>query len=91
MGIFEFLAPGFLSPEMKPRRMGQTISDYVLRRTKDQVLTDLPPKMFRDAELELTPEQRESYRLAEKKAVLRLTRAGPSGRRSSTSSSWCCG
>ena len=25
----------------------------MLRRTKDQVLTELPPKMFRDAELEL--------------------------------------
>ena len=39
LGIFEFLAPGFLSPEMKPRSMGRTIGDYVLRRTKDQVLT----------------------------------------------------
>lgn len=72
VGIFEFLAPGFLSPEMKPRRMGRTISDYVLRRTKDQVLTDLPPKLFRDAELELSPEQRESYELAEGEGVLRL-------------------
>ena len=43
---------------MKPRRMGQAASDYVLRRTKDKVLTDLPPKMFRDADVELTPEQR---------------------------------
>ena len=29
--------------------MGRTISDYVLRRTKDQVLNDLPPKMIHDA------------------------------------------
>ena len=73
VGIFEFLAPGFLSPEMKPRRMGRTISDYVLRRTKDQVLTDLPPKLFRDADLDLTPEQRESYEMAEREGVLRLS------------------
>ncbi len=72
VGIFEFLSPGFLSSEMKPRRMGRAVSDYVLRRTKDQVLTDLPPKMFRDADLDLTPEQRETYRLAEKDGVLRL-------------------
>ena len=78
VGIFEFLAPGFLSPQMKPRRMGQTISDYVLRRTKDQVLADLPPKMFRDAELELTPQQRESYALAENEGVLRLASLGRS-------------
>jgi SNF2 family DNA or RNA helicase len=78
VGIFEFLAPGFLSPQMKPRRMGQTVSDHVLRRTKDQVLRDLPPKMFRDAELELTPQQRESYALAENEGVLRLTSLGRS-------------
>jgi len=73
VGIFEFLAPGFLSPELKPRRMGRTISDYVLRRTKDRVLADLPPKLFRDAELDLTPEQRESYQMAEREGVLRLS------------------
>jgi len=76
VGIFEFLAPGFLSPDMKPRRMGRTASDYVLRRTKDQVLSDLPPKLFRDADLELTPEQRESYRLAEDEGVVRLAEMG---------------
>jgi SNF2 family DNA or RNA helicase len=76
VGIFEFLAPGFLSPEMKPRRMGRTISDYILRRTKDQVLADLPPRLFRDAEMELSPEQRESYQLAEEEGVLRLNEMG---------------
>ena len=44
----------------------------MLRRTKDQVLTDLPPKLFRDAEVELTPEQAESYQLAEDEGVYRL-------------------
>jgi len=76
IGIFEFLAPGFLSPEMRPRRIGRAVSDYVLRRTKEHVLTDLPPRLFRDAEMELTPQQRESYRLAEDKGVLKLTELG---------------
>ena len=76
VGIFEFLAPGFLSPELKPRKMGRTVSDHVLRRTKEQVLTELPPKMFRDAELELSPEQRETYRLAEEEGIVRLTEMG---------------
>jgi SNF2 family DNA or RNA helicase len=53
--------------------MGKLASDYVLRRTKDKVLTELPPKMFRDADVTLTPEQRETYRLAEDEGVLRLT------------------
>lgn len=78
LGIFEFLAPGFLRPEMKPRRMGRAISDYVLRRTKEGVFSDLPPKLFRDAELELSPPQRESYELAERQGVLRLTEMGAS-------------
>jgi SNF2 family DNA or RNA helicase len=76
LGIFEFIAPGFLSPEMKPRSMGRTICDHVLRRTKDQVLTDLPPKMIHDEPLDLTPEQRESYRLAEDEGIVRLTELG---------------
>ncbi len=76
VGIFEFLAPGYLKPEMKPSHMGRLVSDYVIRRTKDKVLTDLPPKMFRDAEIELTPEQRSTYRTAEEEGVLRLTNLG---------------
>lgn len=73
VGIFEFLSPGFLSPDMKPQKIGRTVADYVLRRTKDRVLSDLPPKIIRDAEVELTPEQRETYDLAERAGVLRLT------------------
>ena len=76
VGIFEFVAPGHLTPDMKPRRMGRAAGDYILRRTKDRVLTDLPPKLFRDAEIELTPEQRHTYRLAEDDGVLRLTEMG---------------
>jgi SNF2 family DNA or RNA helicase len=72
VGIFEFVAPGQIDPAMKPRAIGRAASDYVLRRTKDQVLTDLPPKLFRDAELELTPEQASSYQLAEDDGVVRL-------------------
>ncbi|MGD9646449.1 MAG: DEAD/DEAH box helicase [Pirellulales bacterium] len=76
VGIFEFLSPGYLSADMKPSRMGRVAGDYILRRTKDKVLADLPPRLMRDAELELTPAQRESYRLAEEEGVVRLTRLG---------------
>ncbi len=76
LGIFQFLAPGFLSTEMKPRVIGRTIGDHVLRRTKDQVLRDLPPKLLHDEPLDLTPEQRESYRLAENEGTVRLTEMG---------------
>ncbi len=76
VGIFEFLAPGYLTDAMKPRKMGRAAADFVLRRTKDAVLSDLPPKMFRDAEVELSPAQRDSYELAEKEGVVRLTEMG---------------
>jgi SNF2 family DNA or RNA helicase len=76
VGIFEFLAPGHLHDGMKPRKMGRAASDYVLRRTKDRVLTELPPKTFRDANVELTAAQRRSYTMAEEEGVLRLTEMG---------------
>ena len=72
VGIFEFVAPGQLDAKDEAARRRPGRSDYVLRRTKDQVLTDLPPKLFRDADLELSPEQAESYRLAEDEGVVRL-------------------
>ena len=76
VGIFEFLSPGQLSSNMQARRMGLAARDYILRRRKEEVLTDLPPKMFRDAELDLTPEQWISYREAEEHGVVRLTEMG---------------
>jgi SNF2 family DNA or RNA helicase len=72
VGIFEFVAPGQVDSEMKPRAVGRAVSDFVLRRTKELVLTDLPPKLFRDADLELTPEQAASYQLAEEEGIIRL-------------------
>ena len=77
-GIFEFVSPGQLNPTMTPRRMGKAVRDFILRRTKDQVLDDLPPKMFRDPQLDLTAAQQSSYEMAEDKGVLRLTDMGDS-------------
>ena len=76
VGIFEFVSPGFLKQGMKPRAMSKAVRDHVLRRTKDRVLTDLPPKMFRDAEVELTSEQRSTYQSAEEEGVIKLAGMG---------------
>jgi len=78
VGIFEFVAPGAIHDRMKPRHMGRAAGDYILRRTKEQVLTELPPKLFRDADVELAAEQRASYDLAEKEGVVQLTDMGES-------------
>jgi len=72
VGIFQFVSPGCLRPQMKTSAIRTSVADYVLRRTKDQVLTDLPPKLFRDAEVTLSAEQRQSYELAENEGIVRL-------------------
>ncbi len=76
VGIFEFLSPGYLRAGMGPKRLSELVRDHILRRTKDMVLTDLPPKLFRDAELDLSPEQRASYELAENEGIMRLNEMG---------------
>jgi SNF2 family DNA or RNA helicase len=48
----------------------------MIRRTKEMVLTDMPPKMYRDAELDLTPEQRYTYETAENEGIMQLDGMG---------------
>jgi SNF2 family DNA or RNA helicase len=72
VGIFEFLSPGYLTTDMNLRTMAQAAGDFILRRTKDMVLEDMPPKMYRDADLDLTPQQWATYETAEKEGVICL-------------------
>ncbi len=78
IGIFEFLSPGFLSSGLKPNQLSKLVGDHILRRTKDKVLKDLPPKLIRDAHVELTDEQYESYRMAREEGEVRLNEMGDS-------------
>ncbi|MDR1383809.1 MAG: DEAD/DEAH box helicase [Planctomycetaceae bacterium] len=78
VGIFEFLSPGYLSTGMKTSTMSELVGDYILRRTKDKVLTDLPPKIIRDANLELTASQKTTYAQAEEDGTIRLNDMGDS-------------
>jgi len=73
VSIFEFLAPGYLRDDMHLKSLGKATRDYILRRTKDKVLTDMPPKLFRPAELELTGDQRASYKSAEEDGIIQLS------------------
>lgn len=72
VGIFEFLSPGYLKADMPVASIGKATRDHMLRRTKDMVLEDMPPKLYRDADLELTPEQRSTYEKAETEGVVQL-------------------
>ncbi len=51
-------------------------ADCIIRRTKEDVATDMPPRIIRDAHLELSPGQREAYDLAEKEGVVHLNALG---------------
>jgi SNF2 family DNA or RNA helicase len=78
VGIFDFLSKGLLSPGMSPRQISHEVRDFILRRTKDNVMEQMPPKLIRDAELELSPEQFETYSNAEEDGIVRLNAMGHS-------------
>ena len=78
VGIFEFLSPGYLESGLKPSQISKLVGEHILRRTKDQVLKDLPPKLIRDAHIELTPDQYKTYCLAQEAGEIRLNQMGDS-------------
>jgi superfamily II DNA or RNA helicase len=74
--LFEFLNPGMLgaanafklvggsmrNPDEETRRLlGQALRPFILRRTKEQVARELPPKTEQTVHCELEPEQRKLY------------------------------
>jgi SNF2 family DNA or RNA helicase len=76
VGIFQFVSPGRLRPQMKPAAIRRAVADHVLRRTKDDVLAQLPAKTVCDVEVALTPEQWNAYQRAEDDGVVRLNDLG---------------
>jgi SNF2 family DNA or RNA helicase len=76
VNLFAFIDPERVPPDTPAKRLPQLTADCILRRTKDDVLTELPPKTIRDAYLDLTPAQRAAYVMAEKEGVVRLNALG---------------
>jgi SNF2 family DNA or RNA helicase len=74
--IFAFVDPGRIPPDTTPKRMAQLTADAVLRRTKDDVQSDMPPKMIKDVEVELTEAQRYAYDRAENDGIVHLNELG---------------
>ncbi|MCP4513313.1 MAG: DEAD/DEAH box helicase family protein, partial [Fuerstiella sp.] len=64
--LFEFMEviPPRASPDL--RQLATLANEHILRRTKDLVMKDMPPRIDRDAELELTQAQQYAYTTAEK-------------------------
>lgn len=76
VNIFAFVDPGRIPPETPPKRLPSYTSDCILRRTKDIVQSEMPPKIFRDVDIELTPAQKAAYDKAENEGVIHLNALG---------------
>ncbi len=76
VNIFAFVDPHRIPPDTPPKMLPSLVSDYILRRTKEMVVKDMPPRIIRDACIELSPAQREAYDLAEKDGVVHLNALG---------------
>ncbi|MBY0527097.1 MAG: DEAD/DEAH box helicase [Gemmataceae bacterium] len=76
VNIFEFVDKQRIPPGAPTKQLPQLTSDCIIRRTKDEVATDMPPKVIRDSYLELTPAQRAAYDTAEKEGIIHLNQMG---------------
>lgn len=76
--LFEFMEviPPRASPDL--RQLASLTEEFILRRTKDLVMKDMPPRIDRDAELELTDAQKYTYTTAEKEGIIQLNDLGDS-------------
>ncbi len=68
VSLFAVLRPGLLcADDLSATQASSLIAPFVMRRTKAEVMKELPPKMRQDQWLELDQAQREAYERAEKK------------------------
>ncbi|MCB9953061.1 MAG: DEAD/DEAH box helicase [Planctomycetaceae bacterium] len=76
--LFEFM--GVIPPHATPdvRQLSKLSEVHILRRTKDLVMKDMPPRLDRDEIIELSPAQQHAYRTAEKDGVIQLNEMGDS-------------
>jgi SNF2 family DNA or RNA helicase len=76
VNLFAFVEEGRIPAETPARLLPELTRDSILRRVKEEVARDMPPRIIRDAFLELTPAQRAAYDLAESEGVVRLNALG---------------
>lgn len=76
VNIFAFVDPDRVPPDTPPKLLPELTRASILRRVKEEVATDMPPKVIHDAYLELTPAQRASYVMAEKEGIVHLNEMG---------------
>jgi SNF2 family DNA or RNA helicase len=76
VSLLDFVAPGRFDPSQMMVGLRQLISEVQLRRRRNDVLQDLPPKLSSIVYVELTSRQRAAYRRAEREGLMRLEGLG---------------
>lgn len=76
VSLFEFLEVVNARATPDLRQLSKLADKYILRRTKDIAMKDMPPRLDRDAYLELSPAQKYAYTVAEKEGVVQLNDMG---------------
>ena len=76
VNLFAFIDPDRVPPDTPAKLLPQLTGDCILRRTKEEVAEDMPPRIVRDAFPELTAAQRDAYDLAEKEGIIHLNALG---------------
>ena len=75
---FAFVDPGKAAwlPDTPAKLLPELTGDAILRRVKEDVMTDMPPKVIQDVYLDLSAAQRASYDLAENEGIIHLNELG---------------
>jgi SNF2 family DNA or RNA helicase len=76
VNLFAFLDEGRIPPDAPPSELPRLTAECILRRVKEEVMADMPPKIVQDVMLELTPAQREAYDRAESDGIVHLNELG---------------
>ncbi len=76
ISVLDFAAPGRFDPRGMAVGLRRLLGEVQLRRRREDVLSDLPPKYASVVTLDLTGAQRRAYRRAEEQGVVRLRSLG---------------
>ncbi len=76
INLFAFIDPERVPQDTPAKLVRELTQDTILRRVKEEVMTDMPPKVIQDVYLDLSSAQRASYEMAEKEGVVHLNELG---------------
>src|SRR5205823_150997 len=76
VNLFAFLDEGRIPADAPSSDLPRLTADCILRRVKEEVMADMPPKIVQDVVLELTPAQRAAYDRAESEGIVHLNELG---------------